>query len=51
MTILRGVERNKATINVTPLASFLWYLQRLSPGLVRLIMKSRMRNYEKARTG
>lgn len=32
--ILRGVERNKATILVTPLASVLWVLHRISPGIM-----------------
>ena len=30
--ILRGVERNRAIITVTPLASRVWWLYRLLPG-------------------
>jgi NAD(P)-dependent dehydrogenase (short-subunit alcohol dehydrogenase family) len=37
--ILRGVERNKATIVVGWWAKILWRLQRLSPGLVYWIMR------------
>jgi NAD(P)-dependent dehydrogenase (short-subunit alcohol dehydrogenase family) len=33
--ILRGVQRNKATIVVTPFAKLIWRLHRLSPALVR----------------
>lgn len=36
--ILRGVERNKAIILVTPMAYIFWTLQRLSPTLVRGLM-------------
>ncbi len=35
--ILRGVERNRAIIVVTALAKAFWVMQRLSPGLVRVI--------------
>jgi NAD(P)-dependent dehydrogenase (short-subunit alcohol dehydrogenase family) len=39
--ILQGVRRNKAIIIVTPLAKIAWFLQRLSPALVRwLALKS-----------
>jgi hypothetical protein len=31
--ILRGVEKNRAIIVITPLARFIWFLTRLSPGL------------------
>jgi NAD(P)-dependent dehydrogenase (short-subunit alcohol dehydrogenase family) len=37
--ILRGVERNRATIVVTSLAKFLWLLQRINPGLTIGIAK------------
>ena len=37
--ILRGVERNKATIVVGWWAKILWRLQRLSPGLVYWMMR------------
>ncbi len=33
--ILRGVERNKAIILVTPFAKLIWRLHRLSPAMVR----------------
>lgn len=38
LTILKGVERNKAIIVVTGFAKFLWLLHRISPGLVRWMM-------------
>lgn len=47
--IIRGVRRNKATITVTPLARALYYLQRISPGLVRWMMRAHSRNFDKAR--
>jgi short-subunit dehydrogenase len=34
LTILKGVERNKAFIVVTSYAKFLWLLYRISPGLI-----------------
>ena len=37
--ILRGVERNKATIVVTRFAKILWMLQRISPGIIRWMSK------------
>ena len=37
--ILAGVARNKAIIVLTGFAKFLWTLQRISPALVRRIMK------------
>ena len=37
--ILRGVERNKATIVIGWWAKILWRLQRLSPGLVYWVMR------------
>ena len=37
--ILRGVERNKATIVIGWWAKILWRLQRLSPGLVYWMMR------------
>jgi short-subunit dehydrogenase len=39
LKILRGVERNKATIVIGWWAKILWRLQRLSPGLVYWIMR------------
>ena len=45
--ILRGVERNKATIVIGWWAKTIWRLQRMSPGLVYWIMRivaRRMRN-------
>jgi NAD(P)-dependent dehydrogenase (short-subunit alcohol dehydrogenase family) len=36
--VLRGVERNKATIVVTALAKSIWAMQRISPGLVRALI-------------
>lgn len=44
--ILRGVERNKAFIVVTPFAKFLWVLNRISPDLVIRVMQN---EYRKAR--
>ncbi len=46
LAILRGVERNKATIVVTGFAKILWLLHRIHPGLIfwmmgREIKKSR----------
>jgi NAD(P)-dependent dehydrogenase (short-subunit alcohol dehydrogenase family) len=50
--ILRGVERNRAVIVVTRTARALWFLQRISPGLVRRFMEGRLRRFRKeARTG
>ena len=43
--ILRGVERNEATIVVTFFAKFLWLLNRFSPGLLAWLTAS---NYRKA---
>jgi NAD(P)-dependent dehydrogenase (short-subunit alcohol dehydrogenase family) len=47
--ILRGVERNKATIVVGWWAKILWRLQRLSPGLVYWIMRMVTRQMRKSR--
>jgi len=47
--ILRGVERNKATIVVTFLAKFLWILHRISPGLVLLLWRYTIRRMREAR--
>ena len=44
--ILRGVERNKATIVVTGMAKVLWILQRICPGLILWMMR---RNIKKGR--
>lgn len=41
--ILRGVERNKATIVITFLAKFSWLLHRISPGLVLWMGKQNMK--------
>ena len=37
--ILDGVERNKAIIVVTVMAKIFWMLQRISPGLVRWLLR------------
>ena len=42
--VLHGVERNRATIVVTPLAKFFWLLQRISPGLMLWLLR---RNHTK----
>ena len=47
--ILRGVERNKATIVVGWWAKILWRLQRLSPGLVYWIMRMVTNQMRKSR--
>ncbi len=47
--ILRGVERDKATIVVTFLAKFLWLLQRISPGLVRSLWRKVIKKIREAR--
>lgn len=48
--ILRGVERNKATIVVTPWARIMWLLHRLSPSLVlRLQARAMKRHREEIR--
>lgn len=39
LKILRGVERNKAVIVITNTARILWYMYRICPGLVFLVMK------------
>ncbi len=44
--ILRGVERNKATIVVTGMAKVLWMLQRICPGLILWMMR---RNLKRSR--
>ena len=44
--ILRGVERNKATIVVTGMAKVLWMLQRICPGLILWMMR---RNIKRGR--
>ncbi len=36
--ILRGVERNKAIILISPITKVFWRLQRLSPGLARWLI-------------
>jgi hypothetical protein len=47
--ILRGVEKNKATIVVTGLAKTYWLIQRISPGLTRWIWRIIMRKAREAR--
>ena len=47
--ILRGVERNKATIVIGWWAKILWRLQRLSPGLVYWIMRMVANQMRKSR--
>jgi NAD(P)-dependent dehydrogenase (short-subunit alcohol dehydrogenase family) len=47
--ILRGVERNKATIVVGWWAKILWRLQRLSPGLVYWMMRAVTSQMRKSR--
>jgi NAD(P)-dependent dehydrogenase (short-subunit alcohol dehydrogenase family) len=47
--ILRGVERNKATIVIGWWAKILWRLQRLSPGLVYWIMRMVTNQMRKSR--
>lgn len=41
--ILRGVERNRAIIPITPMAWTLWTLMRVSPGLVIALMRRQLR--------
>jgi len=45
--ILRGVQRNKAIIVVTGFAKVLWVLQRISPALIRRIMRRDLRKSRK----
>ena len=47
--ILRGVEKNRATIVVTALAKFLWFLQRTAPSLMLWILKLTMRKLRQLR--
>jgi len=47
--ILRGVERNRATIVIGWWAKILWRLQRLSPGLVYWIMRMVTNQMRKSR--
>jgi len=47
--ILRGVERNKATIVVTRFAKLLWTLQRLSPTAMIWVMRRYMRRMREHR--
>jgi NAD(P)-dependent dehydrogenase (short-subunit alcohol dehydrogenase family) len=49
--ILRGVERNKATIVVTTSAKVLWYLQRYTPWLVGLLVKRTVKKMREVRIG
>lgn len=41
--ILRGVQKNKATIVITPLAKFIWYLQRFTPSIMEWLCKRAIR--------
>ena len=45
--ILRGVQQNKAIIVVTGLARVLWALQRISPALIRWMMRRDLRKSRK----
>lgn len=47
--ILRGVERNRATIVVTALAKFLWMLQRMAPSFMRWLLRLKMRTLRQLR--
>ena len=47
--ILRGVERNKATIVITAFAKTFWMLQRASPGLMLLVMGVFRKQFRNAR--
>jgi hypothetical protein len=47
IAIIRGVERNQATIVVTWFAKVLWILQRISPGLIRWMMGRDLRKTRK----
>ena len=49
--ILRGVERNKATIVVTPAASVLWVLHRISPQIMFWLGKRYIRKFREMRDG
>jgi NADP-dependent 3-hydroxy acid dehydrogenase YdfG len=45
--ILKGVEKNKAIIVVTVLAKILWWLYRISPGLIIALQKSNLKKERK----
>ncbi|MBL7102610.1 MAG: SDR family oxidoreductase [Desulfobacteraceae bacterium] len=47
LIILRGVQRNKAIIVVTGLAKTLWALQRISPTLIRWMMRRDLKKSRK----
>ena len=47
--ILRGVERNKALILVTPMAKWFWWINRISPGFMRRILLGYARKMRKLR--
>jgi short-subunit dehydrogenase len=47
--ILRGVERNKAFIVVTPLAKFMWLFHRLKPELVLWLWQRQMNKFNEIR--
>jgi NAD(P)-dependent dehydrogenase (short-subunit alcohol dehydrogenase family) len=49
--ILRGVERNKATIVVTTSAKVLWYLHRYIPWVVGLLVKQSVKKMRATRIG
>ncbi|HUT52501.1 MAG TPA: SDR family NAD(P)-dependent oxidoreductase [bacterium] len=48
--ILRGVEKNRATIVVTAMAKAFWWLQRFSPWLMGLVWAFFMKKLREART-
>ena len=41
--ILKGVQKNKATIVITPLAKFTWYIQRFTPSIMAWFCKRAIR--------
>lgn len=45
--ILKGVEKNKALIVVTVLAKILWWVYRISPGLIIALQKSNLKKERK----
>lgn len=47
--ILRGVERNRAIIPITSMAWILWFLMRLSPGIVVSTMRRQLRRQREQR--
>ena len=49
--ILRGVERNKAIITVTPLARWVWWLYRLHPAWLDPIGRKMIKDFRSLRSG